>query len=440
MGKDATDVATVAIAVPDAVGRLIGKRLTRASWQRVRGSGEFSMPDFHLVTDLSNAPIPGMRAAGVQNGFHNGVLRPDMSTWRNLPWSEGTGLVICDAFDDGGVPAECAPRWVLRRQLERLERRGIAAGAASELEFYVLRTSYADAKADAYRHLHPIYHRAGDNDLLVDSVAEPLLGDIRQLMPLAGVPIELSQGEGGAGQFEVTLQWCDPLAMADRHVIYKHGVKALALRHELAATFMAKLADDQPGSSCHVHLSLRDRNGDSLLDNGDGRLSAFGRSFTAGLLVHAPAFAPLYAPYGNSYRRLQPGSWAPTALTWGSDNRTCLIRICGAPGARRIEFRLPGADVNPYLAFAAMIAAGLQGVDDELEPPPPVPADAYASGAEPLPADLTEAIERFERSDVARDALGSGVHEHLAGLARHERDVNRREVTDRDRARGLEVA
>lgn len=434
------DVDTVAVAVPDAAGRLIGKRLTTDAWQRVQTSGGFSMPDFHLVTDIQNRPIPGLRAAGVHTGFGNGVLRPDMSSWRRLPWSDDTALVICDAYDAHGVPAECAPRWVLRRQVERFADRGILAGAASELEFYLLRTTYGAAAESGYRQLRPAYHRQGDNDLLVDDALEPLLGDVRRLMPRAEVPIELSQGEGGIGQFEVTLRWSDPLAMADRHVVYKHGVKALAQRHDLAATFIAKLSDDQPGSSCHVHLSLRDPDGRCLLDGRQGGLSPFGGGFVAGLLAHAPDLCLLFAPYANSYRRLQPDSWAPTTLTWGVDNRTCLVRLCGEPGTRRIEFRLPGADANPYLAIAGVMAAGLQGVDDRLEPPSPVAADGYVAEAPRLPGDLSEAVERFEASSVAPRALGAAVHEHIAAHGRHERDTARREVTDRDLARGLEVA
>jgi glutamine synthetase len=437
------DIDTIALAVPDAAGRLIGKRLTAAAWERVRADGEFSMPDFHLVTDADNVPIPDLPAAGLHNGFRNGRLRPDPASWRELPWSDRTGLVICDALDADGAPAERAPRWILRRQIQRLAERGITAGTASELEFYLLRTSYGDAADRGYRDLRAAYHRHGDNDLLVDGVVEPLLGDVRRLMPLAGIPIELSQGEGGIGQFEVTLAWSDPLEMADRHVVYKHGVKALGLHHGLAATFMAKFRDDQPGSSCHVHLSLFDADGRSLLSGGRGdagALSPFGEAFLAGLLAYAPEFCLLFAPYANSYRRLQLGSWAPATVTWGLDNRTCLVRVCGEERARRIEFRLPGADTNPYLAFAGVIAAGLRGVDEQLTPPAPVTGDAYAADAPLLPRDLAEAIARFEGSAAAREALGDAVHEHIAALARHERDAVRREVTDRDLVRGFEVA
>jgi glutamine synthetase len=431
---------TVAVAVPDATGRLIGKRLTAEAWERVRESGEFSMPDFHLITGLENEPIAGMRATGAQNGFPDGVLRPDMSSWRSLPWDAGTGLVICDAHQADGAPSEHAPRWILRRQVEALAARGLVAGVASELEFYLLRTSYAAVAESRYRRLRAAYHRGGDNDLLVDGVVEPLLGDVRRLMPAAGIPIELSQGEGGIGQFEVTLRYSEPLAMADRHVVYKHGVKALAQRHGVAATFLAKLSDDQPGSSCHIHLSLRRDDGACALSGDHDGLSPLGRAFVAGVLALAPELCLLFAPYANSYRRLQPGSWAPANVTWGVDNRTCLVRVCGEAGSRRVEFRLPGADANPYLAYAGLIAAGLRGIAGGLEPSPPITGDAYAVDATMLPRDIAEAVDRFSHSTTARDALGSQVHEHVAALGRHERDVTRREVTDRDLVRGFEVA
>jgi glutamine synthetase len=431
---------TVAVAVPDAAGRLIGKRLSADTWARVKEAGWLTMPDFHLITGLENVPLPDLPAAGAHRGFRNGVLRPDLSSLRRLPWNDATDLVLCDAYDTNGVPAEPSPRWVLRRQLERLAAQEIVAGAASELEFYLLSSSYADALANGYRSLRPVYHRHGDNDLLVDDVVEPLLGEVRRLMPLADVPIELSQGEGGIGQFEVTLRFTDPLGMADRHVIYKQGVKALAGRRGLAATFMAKLHHDQPGSGCHLHFSMSRPGGENLIDDGNGQLTRFGGCFVAGLLAHASDLCLLFAPYANSYRRLQPGAWAPTSLTWGIDNRTCMVRICGTPGDRRIEFRLPGADANPYLAFAGLIAAGLRGVADGLEPPPLTVGDAQGVPASPLPRDLVEALGRFECSEVAGDALGPEVRDHFAGLARHELDASRRQVTDRELIRGFEVA
>ena len=432
---------TVAIAVPDACSRLIGKRLTIDAWERVRAHGSIPMPDFHLITDIENAPVSGLDATGVQNGFRNGLLRPDMGSWRELPWDEGTATVMCDAYDPDDQPAERAPRWVLRRQLERLAARGLVASGATELEFYLYRTSYEAGARTDYRRLRPAYHRAGDNDLLVDGHLEPFLGDVRRLVPRAGIPLELSQGEGGVGQFEVTLRHAEPLEMADRHIVYKHAVKTIAQRHGLAATFMAKVRDDQAGSSCHVHLSLRDKAGrDRLGGEGENVLSPFGSAFVAGVLSHSPALALLFAPYANSYRRLQPGSWAPATATWGLDNRTALVRICGDPGDRRVEFRLPGADANPYHAFAGLIAAGLAGVDAGLTVPLPVQGDAYAVEAPSLPAEIAEAVALLAASELAERAFGADVRNHLVDLGAHERDVTRREVTDRDRARCFEVA
>jgi glutamine synthetase len=433
------DLDTVAVAVSDLAGRLIGKRLTMGAWQAVVREGMFTMPDFHLVTDGDNQPIAKLEVTGAHTGFPNGVLKPDLDTLRPLPWHERSAIVLCDACHADGTPAEMAPRWILRRQVERLAELGLRAACASELEFYAYRTSFAAASRSGYRRLRPAYHRAADNDLLVDAHLEPLLGDIRRLMPLAGIPVELSQGEGGRGQFEVSLHHGDPLETADRHAVYKLGVKTLAERHGLAVTFMAKVADAEPGSSCHVHLSLADARGCALTAPG-GALTPLGRRFVAGLLAFAPDLALLYAPNANSYKRLQPNTWAPANLTWGVDNRTTLVRVCGPSDHRRLEFRAPGADANPYLALAATLAAGIAGIERGLEPPPPCSGDAYTVDAPPLPRDLTEAVDCFAASAVARAALGDAVHEHVAGHGRHTLDQARREVTDRERSRWFEVA
>jgi glutamine synthetase len=435
------DVDTVAVAVPDAFGRLIGKRLTYAAWQRAVSAGVLAMPEFHLITDARNVPVSGSPVTGVQNGFRNGLLAPDRSTERRLPWDESTTIVLCDALGPDGQPAEAAPRWVLRRQVERLSALGLSSGFASELEFYLYQTSYEHLAETEYRAPRPAYHRAGDNDLLVDSIVEPLLGDIRRLMPQAGIPIELSQGEGGVGQFEVSLRYAPPVEMADHHAVYKLGVKTLAQRRGLAVTFMAKPETAQVGSSCHVHVSLRDESGANAVCGRDDRLTRIGEQFLAGLLAYSSELCLLFAPTTNSYRRLLPGSWAPAAVTWGVDNRTALVRLCGAPGDRRFEFRVPGADANPYLAFAGILAAGIGGIEQDLSPPPPTTGDAsILEGATVLPRDLAEAITRFAGSELAVAGFGSDVCANLVALARQELDVARREVTDRDRARYFEVA
>ena len=435
------DVDTVAVAVPDAYGRLIGKRLTYAAWERAANTGVLPMPEFHLVTDARNVPVAGSPVTGVQNGFRNGFLAPDRSTERRLPWDESTTIVLCDALSADGQPAEAAPRWVLRRQVERLSALGLSSGFASELEFYVYRTSYESLAETEYLAPRPAYHRAGDNDLLVDNTVEPLLGDIRRLMPQAGIPIELSQGEGGVGQFEVSLRYAPPVEMADHHSVYKLGVKTLAQRRGLAVTFMAKPETAQVGSSCHVHVSLSDASGANAVCGHDDRLTRTGEQFLAGLLAFSSELCLLFAPTPNSYRRLVPGSWAPVTVTWGIDNRTTLVRLCGPPGDQRFEFRLPGADANPYLAFAGILTAGIAGIENDLSPPPPASGDASIVGGSPvLPRDLAEAIARFERSELATAGFGPDVCDNLVALAKHELDVARHEVTDRERARYFEVA
>jgi glutamine synthetase len=436
--RDLSGVDTVAFAIPDNIGRLIGKRVPVDRYGEINGAG-LKMPDFHLVTGIENAPHAGLAVTGPHTGFPNGVLRPDSATLRLLPWSPREALVICDAYDADGRPAEVAPRWVLRRQVERLDGLGLQARAATELEFYLFRGSYEKAQRLGYRRLVPSYDLSGDNDLLVAGRDEAVIGDIRRLMPQAGIPIEVSQGEGGPGQHEVALAHASPLEMADRHVVYKHAVKEISARAGYAATFMAKVREDQPGSSCHVHISVS-AGGGSALARPDGSLTAFGRSFLAGLLAFTPELILLHAPFANSYRRLVKDSWAPSNLTWGYDNRTTCIRILGSARDFRFECRLPGADANPYLALAAVLAAGLEGVERELEPPAPTSGDAYAQEAPQLPADLAEAVAGFRTSKVAARAFGQAVRDHFAILGVKELEAVRRAVTDWDLKRGFERA
>jgi glutamine synthetase len=428
---------TLAVAVPDNIGRLIGKRLPIDRYDDVLRSG-LSMPDFHLVTGIDNEPREGLAAAGVQLGFRNGVLRLDEETLRPLPWEPGTALVLADPFTAEGAPAGVAPRWVLRRQVERLAGMGLTARCATELEFYLYRGSYAENHDAGFHRLVPAYHLGADNDLLVSGWVEDVVGEIRRQMPLAGIPVEATQGEGGLGQHEVALEHAPPLEAADRHVVYKHGVRDIAARAGYAATFMAKVNVDQAGSSCHIHISIA-RDGASALADRDG-LTPFGGSFLAGLLAFTRELMPLHAPYANSYRRLTKGSWAPANETWGFDNRTTCVRALGSGLDFRFEFRVPGADANPYLSLAALLAAGLEGVERRLEPPAPTTGDAYAAAASELPGDLTEAVAAFSASEVAADAFGRGVRDHYTALAIAERDEGRRAVTDWDLRRGFERA
>ena len=429
--------STVAVAVPNHAGRLIGKRLPAERWPSVVESG-MAMPDFHLVSAVDNFPVPGMEVTGLHTGFRNGVLRPDPATVAPLPWESGTVIVLSDTLDAEGRLVGEAPRSILRRQVARLAESGFEATVASELEFYLFRSSYEEAHRAAYSRVEPSYHRHPDNDILIAGFDEPFLATLRENLAGMGIPVWASQGEGGRGQHELNLRHCDPLGAADAHALFKLAVKATAQSVGRSVTFMAKPSGDV-GSGCHIHLSITG-DGRNVLGLPDGSLSRTGERFLAGLLAFAGDFMILYAPYANSYRRLRPGSWAPTNVTWGFDNRMCLVRVTGRDQDLRLEFRLPGADVNPYLATAGVLAAGLIGLERELEPPPPTVGNAYESGAPDLPADLTEAVQRFEDSQEATAVFGRSVQRHLLAMARNERDEARAAVTDWDLQRGFENA
>lgn len=439
-GADPLDGAgQVAICVPDNFGRLAGKRLPAARWAELRRDG-LAMPDFHLVTDAENRPYPDLEVTGAHTGYRNGVLMPLPETRFRVATEPGTAFVLAEALDAGRRPREEAPRRILERQLARLAERGLAAAMASELEFYLFRCTVAEAAERGFRRLPTDYPRHADNDLLVAGYAEPFLAELRAALALAGIAVTCTQGEGGLGQFEVNTAHGEPLATADRHVIFKHVAKALAEARGRAVSFMAKLDAADAGSSGHVHLSIADRRGRPAIGR-DGALAPFGRAFLAGLLAFTPDFALLHAPFANSYRRLQHGSMAPSRAAWAFDNRSAMIRVLAdRAGSLRLEFRLPGADMNPYLSFAAILAAGLAGVEQGLEPPPPATGDIYAGDAPRLPGDLTESVAAFTASPVAAAALGAPVHRHLAGFFARERDAGRRAVTDWELRRGFDVA
>jgi len=428
---------TVAVCVPDNAGRLIGKRIPARRWPSALAEG-LPMPNFHLITGIENQPLDGLTVTGLHRGFPNGVLRPCPETLCRPDWEPASAFVLCDVEDAERKTVEQAPRSILKRQVARLKDLGLKATFASELEFYLFRTRYEEARAGEYRALTPSYHLHADNDILIAGYDQEFVHSVREAMASIGIEIDQWQGEGGPGQHEINLYYTEPLQMADRHVLYKHGVKAMAHARGLSATFMAKPFTSQAGSSCHVHLCLYGGGQPAL---GVQDLSGLGRSFLAGLLAYSPELSLLHAPYANSYRRLQPGSFAPANTTWGWDNRTCMVRVIGRGRACRFEFKTPGADANPYFSFAAIIAAGLAGVDEKLDPPPPVSGNAYADDAAPrLPADLTEAVASFAGSELARQAFSPPVHKHLLGLGEQELKATRRQVTDWELRRGFENA
>jgi glutamine synthetase len=447
------DLESVSVCVPDHYGRLAGKRIAAHRFGAVLESG-LDMPDFHLVTGPDNQPAAGVAATGDHTGFPNDVLWPDMETFRRLPWDPDTGIVLAEARRrDGSVIAE-APRAILQRQAERLASHGLSAWVATELEFYVYEDSYAQSFLKGYRGLSPLYHRNGDNDVLVTEILDGYLRPLRRAMADLGLPAETTQGEGGVGQVEMNFPADAPLHTADAHVLFKHAAKAIAHRHGRCVTFLAQPDTGQAGSGCHLHLSLRDQASLPCMTAAAGtELSERARRFLAGLLAFSPELTLLHAPGVNSYRRLQPGGWAPAAATWGHDDRRTMVRVVGSGPSLRLEFRLPGADANPYLAIAATLAAGVAGLEEEVALPADlrtaissgtaaVLASGRAAPPDPpaVPMDLTEAIQRFEESKLAARAFGEDIRAHVAGMARHELALARRAVTDWELERGFETA
>lgn len=430
--------AQIAICVPDNCGRLIGKRLPVGRLEEAVREG-LAMPNFHLVTGLENKPYGSLRVTGVHTGFRNGKLRPDRESRFRAPGDPCTDYYIADAYDAADAKVDEAPRWILRRQIERLGAAGIRARMASELEFYLFEQSFSELAEADYRNLRPFHHRHGDNDLFVTGVAGEFLSQVTDDLANAGIMVDQIQGEGGIGQLEVNVKPAPPLRACDQHAIFKHVVKTRALLARHSVTFMAKPVEDGAGSGGHVHLSLADAGGKPLLEEG-GTPEGLAASFIAGVLAFSRDFVILHAPYANSYRRFRKGTFTPLNCGWAWDNRSCLVRLTGSGTNARLEFRLPGADANPYFVYAGLTAAGLGGVEAGLALPPPVRGDSSAADLPLLPRDLTEALHAFENSKVAVTALGDGVHQHLAALAQEELEIERGHVTDWDRRRCFEPA
>jgi glutamine synthetase len=435
-------IDTVVIAFPDMQGRPVGKRVTADFFASHAAEHGIECCEYLLAVDVDMTPLPGYRFANWDTGYGDVVCHPDFATARRIPWLEGTAWVIADLSDGSGAPVEVSPRQILRRQLERAAERGLRVLAATELEFYLFRDSYEEAAAKGWRGLEPHTSTIEDYQLLQTSREEYILRRIRNEMIGAGIPVEFSKGEAGRGQHEVNVTYDEALTAADRHLVFKNGIKEIAAQEGRAATFMAKWTMDDTGSSCHVHTSLWDAgSGEPLMaDASDATgLSVVGRRFLAGQLAAARELAWCAAPTVNSYRRYVPGSWAPTAVVWGEDNRTCGFRVVGTGAGRRVESRIPGADVNPYLVLAAAVAAGLYGIDHELELGEPYPRNAYeASDVPRIPTTLVEAIDELRGSKVAVEAFGAEVHHHLLNTAVQEWEASNRHVSDWELARYFE--
>ncbi len=440
---DAHEIDTVLVVFPDQQGRLVGKRVTGHHFLDEVVDGGIECCNYLLTVDVDMHVLPGYRFANWDTGYGDVACRPDLTTLRLVPWLEGTALVVCDLFDlESGTPVEVAPRRILQRQIERAHDAGFDVMTASELEFFVFRESYDEAAARGYRDLTPQNDYVLDYHILQTTKDEYLIRSIRNGMDAAGIPVEFSKGEAEAGQHEINLRYADALTMADRHVVYKNGVKEIAALHGQSVSFMAKYDIDRVGSSCHIHSSLWPTSGDgSAMPDASGPhgMSDTARWWLGGLMAGARELAWCFAPYVNSYKRYQPASWAPTAIAWGLDNRTLGFRVVGHGDGRRVECRIPGADANPYYAFAATIASGLHGIEHEIEPGDPFVGNGYTAGDLPrVPHTLVEAIELFEGSPLAKEAFGEEVHEHLLNTAKQEWVHFNQHVTDWERRRGFE--
>lgn len=432
-------IDTVLVGFPDPFGRLVGKRF-RADFflDHVADHGTHGC-NYLLTVNLDMDPLDGFKVANWDAGFGDFQFRPDLDTLRGLPWQPGSVLVICDqAREDGTLVAE-APRSVLRRQLDRIQALGLTCYCASELEFYLFNQTYHEAFQGGYRELRPSSDYRIDYHLMQPTRDEALMRAIRNGMTAAGVPVESSKGEWSRGQHEVNFTYAEPLAMADRHVLFKQGVKELAEQHGKSISFMAKYAPTEAGNSCHLHLSLWKAGRPLFWDPKARRGSALFRQFLGGLMKYSPELCLFFAPTINSYKRYQPGSWAPTRMAWATDNRTTGFRIVGHGASFRIENRMPGADANPYLAFAAMIAAGLAGVEEKLDCGDEYVGNAYIDPRLPrLPSSLRDATDLLDRSALARSVLGDAVVDFYVHHARLEHQAFSDAVTDWEKRRYFE--
>ncbi|MFF1509508.1 glutamine synthetase family protein [Streptomyces sp. NPDC058326] len=434
------EIDTVVLAFPDMQGRLQGKRFAAPFFlDEVLGHGTEGC-NYLLAVDTEMNTVDGYDMSSWDRGYGDFAMHPDLTTLRRLPWNEATAMVTADLAWGDGTPVVAAPRQILRRQLERLAEHGFTAHVGTELEFIVFKDSYEQAWDANYRGLTPVNQYNIDYSVLGTGRIEPLLRRIRNEMTGAGLTVESAKGECNPGQHEIAFKYDEALVTCDRHAVYKTGAKEIAAQEGYSLTFMAKY-NEREGNSCHIHLSLQsvDDAGVNVMAGDDEHgMSEIMRHFLAGQLTALRDFSLLYAPNINSYKRFQPGSFAPTAVAWGHDNRTCSLRVVGHGRSTRFENRLPGGDVNPYLAVAAMVAAGLHGIEQRLELPPPCAGNAYTAEYAHVPTTLREAAELWETSEIAKAAFGPEVVAHYRNMARVELDAFDAAVTDWELRRSFE--
>jgi glutamine synthetase len=428
------EIDTVVVAFTDMQGRLMGKRMHAEFFlEEARDGHPVEGCNYLLALEMEGDPVPGYEIASWERGYGDFAMVPDFSTMRRVPWLDGTALVLSDIAWNDGSPVRPSPRQVLKAQVERARALGFTPMFGSELEFYLLKETFAQAHDKHYRDLTPSVPYILDYHILATSYDEPFIRAVRNGMQAAGIKVENSKGEAWPGQQEINFRFSDAITMADNHTIYKNGIKELANQHGCSVTFMAKPDHTWIGSSCHIHSSLWAEGRNAF----DGEPEVF-RQYLAGQLAAGAELAVFFAPNINSYKRYAARSWAPTTLAWGYDNRTCAFRVVGHGQGLRIENRMPGADANPYLAFAAILAAGLHGIEHALEPPPAFEGNAYVSDVARFPSTLRDAVTALESGTIAREALGEDVIDHYLNYARTEQQLFDRVVTEYERNRLFE--
>jgi len=436
---DAGRIDTVITVIPDLYGRLVGKRIQAPFFLEAIAGHGMHVCDYLLACDMEMDPTPGYAFTNWASGYGDLRAVPDLRSLRHAAWLDRSAVVLCDCVDDEhGRLIDVAPRSVLRRQLERLAAAGYTAKMGSELEFFLFKDDFSEARAKHYHDLRTAGEYVEDYHVLSGTFAEPVVGAIRQLVDASAIPVEFSKGEWGPGQHEINLRYAEALEMADRHVLYKTAAKEIAAARGHSLTFMAKWNAAHAGSSLHVHMSLWNEH-DQPVFAAAGDPSPTFRHFLGGLLAHARELTWFLAPTVNSYKRYREGTFAPTRLVWSVDNRTAGFRVVGRGPSLRVECRVPGADANPYLVYAALLAAGLDGIERKLDPGPPFAGDAYRGGDLPrVPHAMADAIALLDGSAFARAAFGDAVVDHVLHFARTELACFETAVTDFERARYFE--
>lgn len=445
VSKDVID--TILSVFPDMYGRLVGKRIDADYFLEIIADGSLHACDYLLGSDMEMEPVPGYSFTSWEHGYGDFRLIPDLNSLRICDWLDKTAIVICDVYKENGIDlVEEAPRSILKKQIKRLKTLGFQANIASELEFYLFKDSYDEIYRKEFNKLETSSHYMDDYNILQGTKEEDVIGAIRRHVKRSGIPVEFSKGETGHGQQEINLRYSNPLEMADRHVIYKQAVKEIAWQKGKSVTFMSKWNHNEAGSSMHIHLSLLDEKTLKPIFPGFEKISGHETSsifrwFLGGWMRHVAEMFPFYAPYPTSYKRYVKGTFAPTKIAWGYENRTAGFRIVGEGDSLRIECRFPGSDANPYLAFAASLAAGIDGIENQIEPGDPISGNAYnLENIQSVSKNLVEATESLRDSKWARSAFTSNVVDHYSHFFLNEQLNFDSAVTDWERARYFERA